>query len=227
MRYALLLLIVIGMASSTHQGFVGYAGCMGYCWAKGPARMADLLDLYVGNRSCSGICILILATGLSIPALCFDQDSVVTRVLPGSGEEQVRVADLRSGDYVLTSHWKTGEAFATLVTDVQRIEGEHSFVGVRLGDRGAPEAAGQYLEVTESHVMMVLEGEFFETRPAREVRPGDLMMTHSGVRPVVSTDRLNRQVRVQLTTEAGSVLANGVLTTSHCEGRDATELFTN
>ena len=220
MKALLLCIVVLGLVTSSYQGVCGFGACVVFCCTVGPFKFAALVGMALDVAGCTPMCMVATAAGWVVPGVCFDEETMVMRINVDRTEELVRIADVRPGDYLMTSDWKTGNTYQTLVKSNMVHQGDQTFMRIQLSEDPASKTSDQYLEVTENHVMMIREAELLETRQAKEIKKGDLMATIHGFKTVSSISKSIKTSRVQLETDSGTILANGVLTTSYCEGQN-------
>jgi intein/homing endonuclease len=172
---------------------------------------------------------------------CFDENTIVLRqaadqigVITQSGLEEVRVSDVKRGDLVATL--VNGSVSLTKVVALIPFSSSQEYDYVHLRSSG-----GRELKVTSGHGVIVirdvgLEGAAAGERgrseqrssrrkgnttevlvKAKSVKVGDLVKVSSGeVEEVTSVELHVGRGKVTLSTETGSVLANGVFVSTIC-----------
>merc|ERR1712048_833131 len=134
---------------------------------------------------------------------CQDGQSEVTTQ---HGPKKVR--DILPGDYILTLDSGNKTAFTKVVHNPRSL-GLLNFVEIVLTD-------GSAFNVTDNHVVVTGRGVDFNVSSAGDVLQGHVMLTTSGPMPVKSVRKMTQSEKWPLVTNAGTVLVNGVLTTTIC-----------
>jgi len=201
---ALALLIIQGDGA----GSVGYvlcmAGCMNWCVvaaATGP-----------GAPAAYSACV----AGCAIACVCFPTDMQVT-----GRDGQVNVAGVNVGDEVLTQDAEGRDVF-TKVTQVEFIPGNFSFVSMTLDDRDH-----SVVTATDWHGMLVktASGPTVVKEAAHVAEKDVLLVRGYGSASVVGTRRFTQAGKYSISTEACTMYANNVLTTTTCMDADKSEAF--
>jgi hypothetical protein len=156
----------------------------------------------------------------AIPGVCFDEQTMITRISRTEGKEQIKITDSRPGDVVLTSDYITKELRTTLVTDNLLIQEESPFIKLTFSyDDPYLQELTRSIETTEKHVMIVKRDGKYKAKLATKVKIGEKVLTSIGEGSIIDISTSKKMSRVQLSTQDGTIIANDVLTTSYCSGQ--------
>lgn len=189
-------------------GSVGYVGCMVACmnWcviasATGP-----------GAPAAYSACV----AGCAIACVCFPTDMQVT-----TRDGQVNVAEVNVGDEVLTQDDAGLDVFTT-VTQVDFIPGNFSFVSMTLDDDNH-----SVVTATDWHGMPVktASGSTIIKEAAQVAKNDVLSVRGFGSASVVGVQRFAQAGKYSISTEACTMYANNVLTTTTCMDAEKSKVF--
>ena len=237
MQRSLILVLLISGCFYSEAGWLAaggtYYSCMGACCSGAAAGglMASVMTFGLGGvfgaAACASVCSSLAAgQAVFVPGLCFADNTTVLRKT-AHGTEAVPVEEVKASDLLLTA--ANGQETFTKVLSNQRVYGNTSFVQaiVQTG------AATYQISITEAHLMLKAHalhgvsnitagssGWNLQVMPAGLLEIGDVLPVHVGHviefgRLVMATKAVGT-VRHSLETESGSVLADGVLTTTGC-----------
>lgn len=172
----------------------------------GPAGVAGVGLTITG---CETVCVVALKTGS-----CFDEETVLTVFESG----ELRDAPLRSiGENsvvkCLNDNDVTFPTF-TKITRIQIIEGHFDFVQLDFDDKVTS------INVTAPHIMIVLSKEKgFSAKAAKDVKVGDQMLSSKTgkVLRVSNISPFYKFRKVNVETESGTLVANGLYVSGVCE----------
>lgn len=226
-RNLLLITVVVSVIVNTNQGIVAgpgcWAACATPCCLMGPFKFAALVGVALDFGGCTVMCMVACAPGLGIPGLCFDKETTAIRLSDNGEREVVKVTDLIKGDHVLTTNWLTKEEQSNAVTNVRMFIEDSNFVKISVSNEEVePKEITHFIEVTQEHEMIVRDREGkIVIKPASQVAIGDQFLRMTGISTVVEVSVSKKAQRVQITTERGTILANGMLTSTRCSGKES------
>lgn len=250
MRHGFILaMVVLAVAPLMEAGWLAAGGsywsCMGACCSGAAAGglMASVMTFGVGGAfgaaACAAVCSSLAAgTAVFIPGLCFADGTIVVRRV-GNSTERVNVEQLLAGEEVLGA--LGGRPTWTQVLGNQRVLGPAAFVHLTIKAGNDEYQAA----VTEQHLMLRIGqygsvpaaeksdlsqfsplGWTVKLAPAGNLSLGEVLPVQRGQQfergELVQVRRETKLARNILSTADGSVVADGVLTTTGCDGRTAT-----
>ncbi|CAJ1462169.1 unnamed protein product [Effrenium voratum] len=219
---ALVMLWLLPPQSVAGPGYLAcHYGCLGVCFTAGVAAAgicppAGLSGAAACTSGCAAACTPTLLA-------CFSEDTRV-QVLNGTGVAVVPLSAVAPGQRLWSFY--QSKPLAVKVLENQRLQGNFSFVELVVvsGDQRFS------LAITESHNMPRLRRSAPELREAHlevataeELRVGDIVATgvsRLGFGVISELRRMQKSVKHVLTTETGSVMANNILSSTICDGRD-------
>mmetsp|Transcript_50245 Transcript_50245/g.82785 ORF Transcript_50245/g.82785 Transcript_50245/m.82785 type:complete len:260 (+) Transcript_50245:70-849(+) len=223
-----LVMFVLVPTSLAGPGYLAcYYGCLGVCFTGGTAAasVCPPAGLY-GAAACTSGCAALCAPSL---VACFSED---TRVLGWNSSMQSMEALPLSSVQVGQKLWSfQGGYLPVKVIENRRLEGNFSFVELDVMSQNRKFS----LAVTEEHNMprirkgsaKKVEEQHLEVVLAKELRVGDMLAAstasdESGVASgvIFAVRRVDKSVKHVLTTDSGSILANNILSSTICDGRE-------
>ena len=240
---ALLFMMIPVMEAGWLAAGSSYWSCMGACCSGAAAGglMAHVMTMGVsgafGAAACATVCSSLAAgTAVFVPGLCFADGTRITR-RDGNMTQSVFVEQLRTGDEVLGAADGVPSWLEVLSND--RRPANTSFMHFTINTSGS---MGQMI-VTEQHLMFRVSkwrgeaslmddkyqlnqfqrfGWSLDAVRAGDMKLGDLVPTHVAgafvLGELVGKQAEQRSHRNTLSTAGGSVVADGVLTATACEG---------
>jgi len=224
--FAVLVILLAVPESLAGPGYLAcYYGCLGVCFTSGVAAagVCPPAGLY-GAAACTSGC-----AALCTPTLvaCFSEDTSV--FIWNSSMQSMEALPLSSVE-VGQKLWsfQGGHYLPVKVIENRRMEGNFSFVEIDVMSHDRRLS----LAVTEDHNMprvrtgsaARVQENNLDVALAKELRIGDMLAasTESGIAwgVVVAVRLVSKSVKHVLTTDSGNVLANNILSSTICDGRD-------
>lgn len=213
MAKLLIALIIATLFTRFIQGPVAAAACFETCFGICLGTMICSWEYVPCMVACVSAC---TATG-AIPGICFDDQTIITRITNSNQQEVIKIIDVNVGDILMTTNWRTKELGTTKVTSKKRIQEEIHFVKIIFSYDELMNLFGS-IEVTKNHIMLVMDNGVAITKQAVNMNVGDKVLTTKGIGTIKESSSSIKQTRVYLSTEDETIIANDVLTFSDCSG---------
>ena len=229
--FAALMLLSLVPESVAGPGYPAcYATCMGVCVTAGFAAAgicppAGLSGAAACASGCASLCAPLIIS-------CFSEDTSVLVWNSNMSNMQSMEALPLSSVQVGQKLWSfQGGYLPVKVIENRRLEGNFSFVELDVMSQNRKFS----LAVTEEHNMprirqgssKTVEEQHLEVVLAKELRVGDMLAAstasdESGVASgvIFAVRRVDKSVKHVLTTDSGSILANNILSSTICDGRE-------
>jgi len=191
--------VAAGAAGGAAGAAAGAAGAAG--GAAGLAMNAGLAGAALGPAG--------------VVAFCFDEKTPIHL----ADTTTIKLAsDIQVGDKVQSFDIEKRQKNVTFVSVKHTIEGEFNGKLIRL-DR--PEHT---LKVTDEHMMIYTDSNETEVliKPAKNLVVGDIMLSENGNFAVKSIEDIVIKNKVNIETESGLIIANGIFTSGFCENVNLT-----
>lgn len=219
----LIFILLTTFVQISKQGVIIGASCYGICLTSclsmAPGKFAAIVGIVFDIQGCSAMCMPVCARGLAIPGYCFDIETTILRVREDNMVQTIKITDARVGDIVLTTDWMTKQVKNTRITGIEHVQEQSLFIEIAFQfDESL--ASRDKIVVTAEHIMLIQDGEGkVQGKEAAEVKVGDQLLTTRGIIKITEVLSYTKPQRIEIETAEGTIIANGVLTTSHCRGK--------
>lgn len=219
-------ILLLNLTGKSIQGIIitasCYGICTGVCLSMGPYGFARTVGIQYDIQGCVQLCMRVCSNGLAIPGHCFDEDTKVL-VKDSSNEfSTTSIKNLRQGDIVLTTDWINKKGKETRVASIKLIQIKSIFVEITFQSQvditSNNDGSIGKLEVTEDHIMIVksdISNDILKLN-ASKLKLGDMLLGLNQEHRIIGLAFKSKSVKVQISTEEGTILANDALASCDC-----------